>query len=543
MSALEGRGAEALGRLDSAEGGFPGRLTPTVDFRAAADSRAESEVAVDRPGEAGGEARSARGRSPLSRERAPAAEGGGARACEDSRSSAAGREPGASITGRRNQADAQGGGSKHDAPRPPAPAAPPVSVLQARVDTLHLKYRGEIDGVVRERLTTALARARELGVSGVAFDVGGTEMRLSVKSHERWWLLENRDLAVTYQASDHVKGLRLKVEVRAMTLAVIGAEAATDLARRIAESMLHLVEEERVVRIDLCADVTGFDLDTIDLRQWVTTGRAKAKQLDAAPDSLAQFRDGGTRTAFYVGRSMIMLRCYDKTNELHTDVTGEKRSFEHATWRAAGWDGTARVTRIEFQVRGKVMKELDDGLLRNAYTFVARLDALWKYLTYHWVRLAVLDSASRRGNWRPDPRWTVVRRVSFFETTGEVAQRRRIRGTPSGKLVAGVAVNFAAKKGMLAKMDLPSESVIARWSTAECEEFVRTSYESVLHVASLEVAQSLLASLGPAHAARVVAERLAAARAHAATVAGQDVEGHGLSNLVGCAAVDDAAWP
>lgn len=371
---------------------------------------------------------------------------------------------------------------------------------------------------MRQTLVSALRRAKQLGVCGGPVAVGSHDFVLSAKSREdEWWLLENRDFALTIDERGYLDGWRLTVEVRALVLAALGPRHSVRLAEEIATDLLHVVEGERVGRLDVCADVTGLDLGAVDNEQWVTSGRAKAeKRYPGEPKW--EFHLGGERIAFYVGKGDIVLRCYDKTCELGTDVDGEKRATEHARWKEAGWNGEDLVVRVEFQVRGDALKELDDGRLRDPSTFCERLDAAWKYFTCKWVRLCIMHSASRRTNWRTDPAWTIIQGVSFGNDTGELATRTRSRGAPSATVVLGHALSYAARAGQLEGVALPTDATLERWTEADAKEFVRSKLSYMLGIIGDQIAHAVIDALGPARAARVLVEKLRAARAKASSV-------------------------
>jgi hypothetical protein len=219
------------------------------------------------------------------------------------------------------------------------------------------------------------------------------------------------------------------------------------------------------------------------------------------------------------GRSPLSReRVYDKTVHLQNDVVGDRRSAEHARWRANGWNEIARVTRVEFQVRGVALKEMDGGQLRDTARFVQRLDALWKYLTCKWVRLCVLDSASRRARWKTDPRWRLVQDAQFFESTGEMAERKRVRGAPRVEYAASIALSYAAKSGLLDDIEIPTLQQLARWTVTEARQFVLTKLGAILGAVGDDLARKLLLQRGPVRGANFVAERLRASRARGSSV-------------------------
>lgn len=431
---------------------------------------------------------------------------------------AAARAPGTSITRRRKPADARGGAAERDDAQPPATKEPPRFLL-SRVDALHIRFRGGLASDIRKVFADALLAAKEMGGRSVAVHVGAYEMLLSGRSRDGWWVLERNDFDIKMQEGSHLDGWGLTVKLRAMTLAMLGPTACAELAADVATSVLQVVEDERVAWIDLCADVTGFDVDSIDTRQWVGSGQAKVHKL--TPSSVEGRREwfaGGERIAFYVGKGDLMLRVYDKTVALQNDVVGDKRAAEHLRWRAGGWNGIDRVTRVEFQVRGDALKEVDDGRLRDTTRFAGRLDALWKYLTCKWVRLCTVESASRRSRWATDPRWTNIQNVPFVEDAGEISQRSRLRGTPSVEYVASIALSHAAKSGKFDHVPLATAFEVARWHPPRARHFVLVTLGALLGAVGDEIAHRLLRQRGPVRSACFLVERLRSARARVASV-------------------------
>lgn len=428
-------------------------------------------------------------------------------------------EPGASITRRRKPSDARGGSAERDAPRPPAPAAPPAQILQTRLDALHLRFRGGLLPAVRKSLMVAVETAQQLGGRAVALTIGSCEMAISPKSRDGWWVLENGDLAVTVDEGAHLSGWAMTIKVRAQSLASLGPRLSVELASDLASNMLHLVEGERVAWLDLCADVVGFDVESIDPRQWVGCGQAKARKLTpSAEESRREWFAGGERIAFYVGKGDLVLRVYDKTVELQNDLHGDRRAAEHARWIACGWNRVDRVTRVEFQVRGAAVKELDDGRLLDTLGFIQRLDAVWNYLTTKWVRLCLPDTATRRARWLTDRRWRTIQDAGFGDDQGEVASRLRARGTPAANFVASLALSYAAKSGMLDGVAIPRAAEVRGWDPGRARQWVCATMGAILGSVGDRIAHALLGQHGPVRSAELIAERLSAARARSSTV-------------------------
>lgn len=157
------------------------------------------------------------------------------------------------------------------------------------------------------------------------------------------------------------------------------------------------VLETRLRRLDLCADVVGWDVDHGELldrlvkrphaewRKWnasddeekneafadaaVVPRAAPKVKRDRQKTDRELANDDADRAAVYgrgsmqkrrvtglvVGRGPVMCRIYDKRAELERNA--ERRELEEDRWREKGWDGIEAVTRVEFQLRGVALTE------------------------------------------------------------------------------------------------------------------------------------------------------------------------------------------
>lgn len=499
--------AEALGRLTNAEGGLPGRLTPTEDFRAAGPGGPipESEVGEDRSGGSGGEARSARGRSPLVREGAPAAEGRGARAHEDKPMIAA-RAPGTSNTRRKK------------------PRAPLPRVLAARVDALVLAYRGALQSDVYSELLARLADAKAHR-TGVAVRVASHSFELHPRSRDGWWKMKNASFGIVFEENPHVAGWKLAVTASAVALATRGARACAIMADEVARALLGSLDGVRVRRADLCADFVDLSLSGIEPAQWLHRPRVNV----ADHLTFARHHRVCKCTGFKFGKSDVVARVYDKTEELRAKSDDEKRAIEEALWRSAldgngkpFWQEGTSVTRVEFQFRGKVLDELwgADGGLRSPEMLMQKLDAIWAYGSREWLRLIVPGSATRRTRCADDPAWAAVQSVRFEQWDGEIPLRFRRRAFAKARLALGVTLSFAAGSRTLPPLRVdPHESgrdAVAQWTEREARAFLSDYLEELGGRTMPEIARTLSEGRSPRDTAAFLIERVRAAEARAA---------------------------
>lgn len=315
------------------------------------------------------------------------------------------------------------------------------------------------------------------------------------------------------------------------------------------------VEEQAIRRVDLCADVAGWEIHPEDAAAIVKRPRASydvardASELDelgerksrssyVAPTTHEAGKPGVRRVCgLSIGAGgALMCRVYNKVLELSLPGRERKREIEHLRWRDAGWDGVEPVTRVEFQIRGQALRELGlrdpeamheavidaeghavgQRIMRGAdgrpLTLSDRLPWVWATMT-RWVRLVVPDAGQQfvcrlETQWR----WRFLDLVSFG--AARPIQRCRIRGVASAAQSLGVALSQAARAGELDRIAQGERA----WSTepaayprARAEEILRERIEGLmLRIASPQIIAWLLdrwgdpieANVRLAHAAR-----------------------------------------
>lgn len=315
-------------------------------------------------------------------------------------------------------------------------------------------------------------------------------------------------------------GWTIEIIWYAQELARIGLEAALHESHAIA-GLTGEVLEARLRRIDLCADIEGWEISPDDVKRLAKRPRARWAVDDAGPRKAPKvpqcLRSGACKerctcndvqvygtgstirerhiTGIAVGRGgALMSRIYDKRCELENDRIGLRREAEETRWRAQGWKGQAPVTRVEFQIRGVALVELgvrdpdacvvpiyrrefyqdangktklravvvgekilttanDQGVEVQA-TITHRLEAIWR-TCLDWVRL-VEPEESKTGRPIPvarlkdDPRWALLRTVTFLPNGDGPIKRFRPRAHASAAQALGVALSQAGREGQLA---------------------------------------------------------------------------------------------
>lgn len=339
-------------------------------------------------------------------------------------------------------------------------------------------------------------------------------------------------------------GWTIEIIFYAQWLAEIGIKAALHEGEALA-ALCGEVHETALGRIDLCTDIEGWAIEEADVKCLVKRPRARWQkeygEVAIGEDGEVQFlskskpskaekkeaigaQDFGRGaldkrqiTGLSVGRGGAMMsRIYDKCAELERDE--ERRVNEERRWRHDGscpelrslsaealreldeergqcphcqrWDGHTRVSRIEFQIRGSVVREFG---IRDPWTalevelapndcgrkcavrhkpmvdpqtgevlgLVDRLDWLWRSCL-DWVRLVVLDRRDD-GTLKPasrlelDPRWAFLRTVTFDRAIApNPIKRFRVRAAASAAMGLGVALAQAGRDGELEKLPVNS---------------------------------------------------------------------------------------
>lgn len=397
-----------------------------------------------------------------------------------------------------------------------------MKVVAHRVDGLVLAFRVRFSPLLLQRISERSHVAEKHGRA--SFHYAYLRGALQYSRVRGRWLVRNASCHALIDASPRgveqsIKeaatvdgaevGWNLEIKFLAEALAVTALDELIAQAERCARS-LGAVEETRLRRIDLCADVAGWELSAEDRQRLVKRSRATvadydAPQLTARALELARGIEGAKTlkdaramakrvreavseahtdrdaapvivhgqslvTGLTVGAGgAVMARVYDKTAEieLHDEA---RRTIERTRWNDGGWDGIERVTRVEFQLRGEAVR--DFGLRNPAAPFdpvtgevfaggiSARLDPLWQALL-NWVRLIEPRTVRQgRNRGRPlqrsrcpdDARWSMLRAVRFRHKHEAPARRRRLRGGVSAAQWVGTTISLLAHAGALRAM-------------------------------------------------------------------------------------------
>lgn len=196
-----------------------------------------------------------------------------------------------------------------------------------------------------------------------------------------------------------------------------------------------IVTETKISRIDIMADFAGsLPLFSPELTEVVTRAKKKSEF------GYHRYAEGKKASGYRFGANELMCRIYDKTTEI---IRSDKKWFEEI-WEKAGWDKDRPVTRVEFQCRRRIIREMQietiEDLLNN-------VPDLWKELTLNWLTIRIVQSDSHRTRWLISAFWLVVQGTvtSFGQMAGisRLKQLRAKKNTLEGH-ARGYLLNLAA---------------------------------------------------------------------------------------------------
>jgi hypothetical protein len=174
------------------------------------------------------------------------------------------------------------------------------------------------------------------------------------------------------------------------------------------------VIEVKVSRIDITVDFLGkLPKLTPELKEIVTRSRKKGVYIN-----YDKYLDGNEISGYTFGKGDLLCRIYDKTKEIK--VKGKK--WFKDLWRTEDWKEGEIVTRIEFQVRRKVIKEMKINTTKDLTT---KLPDLWKYFTTEWLTIRKIKKDSHRTRWPVSKLWMVVQ--SGYSKFGNIVGVSRLK--------------------------------------------------------------------------------------------------------------------
>jgi hypothetical protein len=315
---------------------------------------------------------------------------------------------------------------------------PTYQLVAAGIDTELINVQGNLPDELALELDELKQVAQDVEDDlATCFTFAG--QTLFIKSHgsqRQWrWILH-----CPYLHLDHGAGNRNHIICKARLASVLLWERGADAAITLLYSFLvDLLGGEhfrlQVSEVHLCADSAGWEMTVEEAQAFITRGhKHKVREAQSAderdvnepapsdqdvPAGLEINLYGRRCTGFEVSKGAAHACClYDKTKEL----AKSHKDWMQAVWEQNGWDGEARVVRVEFRYKRECLRELG---VECPYELFDQLAGMWAYSTAQWLRHTVPADDTNRGRWLTSPFWQVVQSAEFFGDPTPLVRERR----------------------------------------------------------------------------------------------------------------------
>lgn len=297
---------------------------------------------------------------------------------------------------------------------------PYFQALRWGVDSLYVSYKGKLS----LEMTITLRRLKELAQSQRPSDVAVAQLKIGdhifeVKDKGTGlfaFILEDNAfrIHIAKSGSKAVPMAYVKISSQYLTARTPWeiVEELDDLLASISDDM----EEPKVSRIDLFVDfVSSVNMESWDRSAWVT----RAHQINA-------YSVSGQFTGWTIGLGgAIGARLYDKVLEV---VTQSKKEYLFPLWKKAGWDGSTRVWRLEFELKQEAISQLK---IKGFDAVMEHLGSIWSYATTEWLRLTEPNAAdATRSRWPTHPLWALLTSIGWEEEGGQLSRTFPISREP-----------------------------------------------------------------------------------------------------------------
>jgi len=282
-------------------------------------------------------------------------------------------------------------------------------------------------------------RAFDLGWEGVSFNVS----RFGAKSYP--YKLQSGDIVLLF--SNHrstASQPNCRIEIHSMSCWNPGWKAVLDRFLELLQHIGTTIHRETITEHHITVDLLDVDFTKTGLIN-------HCRWLTRAPKKISETYEYYNPNYISFGKGDFMARFYDKTAELkHDDV---KRDFFYNLWFERAGYVPEYVTRIEFQIRRTVSKELQINTIEDLET---KLDAIWHYCVHDWCRFCNRKLTAKDRKNKHQSRyataflWEFVRSVSFSQSPEPPVRLDRVKPAPQvnlellGKQAVGCLLSYCA---------------------------------------------------------------------------------------------------
>jgi len=274
--------------------------------------------------------------------------------------------------------------------------------LRFGVDSLYLSY----PGVLSEDWDKKLSGLKEIAKSESEAEqalaqvvIGGHIFEVKDRGRGKFaYVMVDNNFHIQASNKNSTSMPMAYVQISSEYLAAVGVEQAEKSLSFIVNTLGLVDESANISRVDLFVDfIADLRMDSFNpLEEWVTRTQSIDLHYRYNQFSGWSFGMGGE----------IGARMYNKQLEI------EKKShafYLHELWLDAGWDGSSKVWRMEFEAKREVLKQLGICKLNDLLQLQA---ALWIYLAEDWLRLAVPSTTdTNQTRWLNHPLWDQITAV------------------------------------------------------------------------------------------------------------------------------------
>ncbi len=169
-----------------------------------------------------------------------------------------------------------------------------------------------------------------------------------------------------------------------------GVEAALLDLNECIDDMAEVVSYSTTSRLDIYMDiVSNYPFHALNEDSFATKSK-----------TFVRYADGGFE-GLKIGKGNFVFRLYDKTKEIKVS----KKFYMYDVWKKAGWDGVSPVFRLEYQMRGQLVKAL--GMLWPK-DIMEQLPEAWAKLCKYRLRLLVPGNHHERNRHPTEPMWLEI---------------------------------------------------------------------------------------------------------------------------------------
>ena len=320
-------------------------------------------------------------------------------------------------------------------------------IVNSAVDSLYFYYKGEAVEGFFENLEDLKEQAKTREEK-VPTKIGEEELVISPFGARMFrYLLSGRNFSLKVSPSAMLPNLMF--QMLAECLYQEGHQAAFERADRVAAE-IGMKDDAKLSRIDLCVDFQG----------WVPS-EDRQNDFVCRANQEVTWRTGKSATGFQFGKGQILARIYNKTAE---SIVHNKGWMEAVWCENPAYNEKEPVWRLEFQFRGKALKEFGAGTVIEAFS---KLKGLWEY-GLGWLSLRAGEES--RLERRPiDPAWAALGQANF---PGRSCERvKATKGLGSMERTLAMMLGYSSTLGALVRIE--SMEDVLRWAMPEMEFICR----------------------------------------------------------------------